>query len=44
MPAETLNQMILGFAVILGILVIYVVSLIIRLRKAKRKYRQARQQ
>jgi hypothetical protein len=44
MPAETLNQMILGFAVILGILVIYVVSLIIRLRKAKRKSRQAREQ
>jgi len=35
MPADTLNEMILGFAVILGILLIYVVILIIRTKKAK---------
>jgi hypothetical protein len=44
MPAETLNQMIMGFAVILGILVMYGVSLVFRLRKAKKKYLQDRQQ
>ena len=38
MPAETLNQMIMGFAVILSILVIYILSLFIRLRKAKKKH------
>jgi membrane-bound ClpP family serine protease len=35
MPADTLNEMILGFAVILGILLTYVVILIIRAKKAK---------
>ena len=38
MPAETLNEMILGFGVILGILLIYVFSLILRIRKAKIKH------
>ena len=39
MPANTLNEMILGFSVILGILLIYIITLIIRthlLTKAKR--------
>lgn len=35
MPANTLNDMILGYAVILGILLIYVITLIIRTHKAK---------
>jgi hypothetical protein len=42
MPANTLNDMILGYAVILGILLIYVIiALIIRTRiaKARRKTR-----
>ncbi|MFN2303753.1 MAG: hypothetical protein ACK2TV_08485 [Anaerolineales bacterium] len=44
MPAETLNQMIMGFAIILGILAIYVVTLIIRLRQATRRFRKNREQ
>ena len=35
MPADTINEMILGFAVILGILLFYILTLIIRTRKAK---------
>ena len=35
MPANTLNDMILGYAVILGILLIYVITLIVRTRIAK---------
>ena len=35
MLANTLTDMILGFAVILGILVVYVISLILRTQKAK---------
>ena len=35
MPANTLNDMILGYAVILGILLFYVITLIIRIRAAK---------
>ena len=35
MPANTLNEMILGYAVILGILLIYVITLIIRTHIAK---------
>jgi hypothetical protein len=35
MPANTLNDMILGYAVILGILLIYVISLVIRTRIAR---------
>ena len=34
MPANTLNDMILGFAVILGIVLIYAITLIIRFRIA----------
>jgi len=42
MPANTLNEMILGFSVILGILLIYIITLIIRthhLTKTKRDKR-----
>lgn len=35
MPADTLNEMILGFSVILGLLLLYVVSLFWRIHKAK---------
>jgi hypothetical protein len=34
MPADTLNDMILGFSVILGVLLLYVFSLFLRTRKA----------
>ena len=34
MPANTLNDMILGFAVILGTILIYIITLIIRIRSA----------
>jgi hypothetical protein len=36
MPADTLTDMILGFAVILGTLSLYVLSLIIRIAKTKK--------
>ncbi|MFU8826904.1 MAG: hypothetical protein ACNA70_05360 [Brevefilum sp.] len=35
MPADTFNDMILGFAVILGSLLIYIITLIIRTHIAK---------
>lgn len=35
MPANTFNDMILGYAVILAILLIYILTLIIRTRLAK---------
>jgi hypothetical protein len=35
MPANTLNDMILGYAIILGILLIYILTIIIRTRKAR---------
>jgi len=35
MPANTLTEMILGYGVILGILLLYVLSLILRFRRAK---------
>jgi hypothetical protein len=35
MPANTLNDMILGYVVIVGILLIYILTLIIRTRHAK---------
>ena len=38
MPADTLNEMILGFAVIFGVLISYAVSLMIRTRQAKGKH------
>lgn len=37
MPADTLNEMILGFAVILSVLMAYVLSLAYRTRKAKKR-------
>jgi competence protein ComGF len=40
MPPNTLPEMILGFAVILGILLIYVFTLIIRTHKAKSRRRR----
>ena len=35
MPANTQTEMILGFSVILGVLLLYVLSLILRFRKAQ---------
>ena len=35
MPANTLIDMILGYTVILGILLIYILTLIVRTRKAR---------
>ena len=40
MPLNTLPEMILGFAVILGILLLYIVTLIIRTRKAKSRFQE----
>jgi hypothetical protein len=34
MTADTLNEMILGFSVILGVLVVYILTLIFRWRRA----------
>jgi hypothetical protein len=36
MPLNTMPDMILGFAVLLGILLVYIISLVIRIRKAKK--------
>lgn len=44
MPPNTISEMILGFAVILGILLIYIITLIIRTRKAKSRYPQTRKE
>jgi hypothetical protein len=44
MPANTLNNMILGFSVIIGILLIYAVSLSFRSIRAKRNADQKNQQ
>ena len=41
MPADTFNEMIFGFSVILGILVLYVVTLFFRIRKAQSKGKEA---
>ncbi len=43
MPADTMNEMILGFAVILGVLIVYAVTLILRFRQAKNKQRHQRE-
>lgn len=40
MPIDTLNEMIFGFAVILGILLIYIVSLFVRYKRKKRNVNQ----
>lgn len=37
MPANTLNDMILGYAVIFGVLLIYIISLIVRTKIAKNR-------
>jgi hypothetical protein len=37
MTPDTLNEMILGFSVILGILLLYAISIFIRFRREKRK-------
>lgn len=42
MPANTLNDMILGYAVILGILLIYILTLIIRTRRARNQQEKDR--
>ena len=39
MPADTMNDMILGFSVILVVLIIYATTLILRIRQAKHKQR-----
>lgn len=39
MPADTLNDMILGYSVIFGILIVYILSLIVRTQNTKRKRR-----
>ncbi len=44
MPANTMNDMILGYAVILGILLIYVIILFIRIRAAKIQRKNTQQQ
>ena len=42
MPADTLNEMILGFSVILGLLLLYVLSLFRRIHKAKTQSKNSR--
>ena len=42
MPADTLTEMILGFSVILGVLLLYVLSLFLRVRKAKNRQKKRR--
>ncbi len=42
MPADTFNDMILGFAVILSVLALYVLSLIIRISKANKDKTQGK--
>jgi hypothetical protein len=42
MPADTLNEMILGFSVILGVLVLYTLSLLLRIRKSQRQLKDGR--
>lgn len=38
-PAETFNYMVLGYAVILGVLFLYILSFMVRLRNMKRDYK-----
>ena len=40
MPADTLNAMILGFAVILGVLVVYIITLILRMKRARKRHQE----
>jgi hypothetical protein len=44
MPPNTQSEMILGFVVILGMLLIYVVTLIIRTHHAKSRHQQMQDQ
>jgi hypothetical protein len=37
MPADTMTEMILGFSVIMGVLVVYILTLIARTRRAQAK-------
>jgi len=39
MPTDTFSEMILGFGVILGILLIYVLTLILRTQNARKRLR-----
>ncbi len=39
MPTDTMTEMILGFAVILAVLLVYFLTLIIRIRRAKAHYK-----
>jgi hypothetical protein len=39
MPADTMNAMVLGFAVILAVLIIYTITLALRYRSAQKKQR-----
>ena len=39
MPADTMNAMVLGFAVILAVLIIYTITLALRYRRAQKKQR-----
>ena len=42
MPADTMNFMILGYAVIMGVLFVYVLSLILRTRRTITKEKRER--
>jgi hypothetical protein len=35
-PAETFNYMVLGFSVILGVLFVYIISILVRFRNLKK--------
>ncbi|MDY6845702.1 MAG: hypothetical protein SVP52_01030 [Chloroflexota bacterium] len=37
MPADTMTEMILGFSVIIGVLVVYILVLVARVRRAQAK-------
>lgn len=38
-PAETFNYMVLGFSVILGVMVLYIISLVVRFRNLSKDFR-----
>ncbi len=44
MPADTMQYMILGFSVIIGVLVMYTLILAGRIHAAKKQYEQHRQE
>jgi len=37
MPADTMFEMILGFSVIISVLVVYILTLVVRVRRAQAK-------